>query len=320
MASGTPADDTARVVTVRNTRREARLLGRLFLGAGAALLCGLSAPGQVWIFLTALLASIGAVLTAEARDPEPWGWRLDDTGLHEYLFGGRWHSHDRGALRLGAVRRDAFTIETGQGRVTVPRSLPQAEAMLRRLRTAADQRVTPAAVPPELLAEWLGIAIDEALEAPRDVHRPATLAVLTAILGGEALWLGTSFGVAYALPAFLLLALVLVAQLAQERARLTVTPHGFYRGGRKVGDWADVEAPLHGGAADRVLLRGRTLTLSAEQREPVTRAVTNLLAARRAGAVVSRMADVPDTAVSLAGEPAERLELGLSRAEPPDRR
>jgi hypothetical protein len=237
---------------------------------------------------------------------------VDDDGIREFFLGQppRLHPWET----VGPVQTD------GRGCVISPRLLTQYRLSwsvpgARELLTEIERHRPPepgevTTIEPEQVAEWLGIALDESLvvRAPK-MQRNMMVISCAAVIG--AVMLVVRLGPPYL--AWMCLGQLGLLMLTWQNVlkRFSATPWGL-RQGRKEVAWHDVL----GRSVWHVQTRQGSLYLpGGENSERVVSTIQRILDARRAGAVLPRMTDVPEHALSRADSVEVSAERGISPAE-----
>jgi hypothetical protein len=257
----------------------------------------------LWLGLAVLLP-----LTVLAM---PYGWRLDERGLYELRFLRRPRLIPIESIRHLESDATEIRIETDQGTLCLSHELRGIRSLVAQLRVLRGERevVGGTEVSPEQVAEWLGIEVDGHRVCGLTRASRAARYLLSAL--ALVLLFGPMRGTSNFLPFALLVPVMFWLGWRNDRCTL-VTAHGLLLGDGRFVPWEAVNGvPEHGVVATdygTVLLVGPSVSR-------VAGAIQRIINAREAGAVLPRMTEIPDHAISRAESAEVSAERGISAAE-----
>jgi len=264
------------------------------------------------------LSAVGRFLVgfADRQTRSPIGWQVEPSGLVEIGFSWQ-RRHPWVEVGEPEVFDDALEVDCGG---VVRRFEGRPEDVVALAEAIRGHRVRfgeePTIVAPEQLGDWLGLEPGEALvlESPLVKRLLSAVGWLLLVLGPSLI----SFGeIAWRNPAnyvFGAAALLYFGVYRGRRDRLVVSIDGLRQGRRRY-SWADI-ALLGGHSRWRVLWTpDGMVTLHGPHADRVWEAARQIVAARDTGAVLPRMADVPDHALSRAEADDGSAERGISLSE-----
>jgi hypothetical protein len=182
------------------------------------------------------------------------------------------------------------------------------------LRERVASAPAPAgAIAPEQIAGWLKIGMDDSLSLDKSVWQRVLIGLLFTVWG---VWVAAPAWqrAGWLLPLGSVAWLVWILKVVTGPESLILTPDGIEHFGRRYG-WDEVEGCDQRRAGTFLQLEERAIKLNGPHVERVRHAVEQLLAARAEGALLPRMADVPDHALSRAESIDVAAERGISLSE-----
>ena len=290
--------------------------------AGAAIFVPLVLVAPVQVLLLLGASALTLLLPA-------YGWRVDEDGLHLLRVGVVAPSLRRSTLFpwdcIHGVQLDAreLRIATSDRTIRVSALVPGIREMAAELRSGLglEDQPTKREVTPTLIADWLGIEPEGSLPcSARPMVRFGIVAYLAACaafgvvaavvqpLEPAIRWVVGSFG------AFI----GLTAWLVWRCTSSTVTSHGIQNADRVV-PWSAVNGVERAGVVGWTLWTDHGFVyVWGRNGRYVAQAVEKMLQARQSGAILPRMTDVPDHAISRAESAEVSAERGISPADGED--
>lgn len=290
-------------------------------GVAAVVGAGLLATLSPWAAgLLAAGALLGWPIWRQLRRGERQGWRVDEQGLWELRWDAAgwvrpWDSIEQ---LIDTPEMLAVVVD---GHVLM---LPQAGPAAARLAQALHARLDPPsaaaeALPAESIASWLGIEVDGTLELWVPAQQRRRMIVALAVIGPLILILllrtwrdGVQFAAFWPL-----LILLTWPPVLQPVARATAWG---VRGRRRSASWDEIQQAVP--QMNGWLLKTRDgsiyLPLGPDS-DRVAETVRKVVAARRGGQRLPRLADVPAHAISRAKATDGSAARGISRVKGDDR-
>lgn len=297
----------------RLLNREAVWQGRLIFGL---MLAGLwtSFPGGRDLLLWFVPAAI--VLDLIARIPfrkRLIGYRLDRDGLHVVRYGCRERHFSWDTIQAVDETSNSLVVRTSGGELRISNDLPAAFHLAEQLRRNLGE---PPAEQTELSASqletWLGLAPGEVWTT--GLQPRARFGIGAGLVGAGLVVMlnaGSPFQV-WMLCVALSWVVTLLPQVAQP---LEISAWGVRKGKRFAAAWDDViGSRLTDGECTLRTVHGE-ISFGGAHARAVHDAVQRLLEAKQAGAVLPRLADIPDSAISRAESVEMSAERGISRPE-----
>ena len=271
--------------------------------------------GRPYLPVLTVLLLVGMATVKLLLRGRPYGWKLGDEGLHELRYGRPARLIPWSEIE-GCERTDrALLVRAGQETIRLPFDVPGLRHLAGRIEDKlAGGSAQQDALTPEQVAELMAIGEDEAL--PVGLHVALRLFVAGQMVGGAA-WLlamAPAFGVPYLawtalFPAWMgLHAWDMTRPPSATASGIDWTGHSFV-GWDEVSDWRRVGLAweLKTGLGP-VLIYGR-------HARRVIDGLERLREAAEQGAILPRMTDVPDHAISRAESAEVSAERGISPAE-----
>jgi hypothetical protein len=262
------------------------------------------------------LAAMGEVVYRAVMRGRVKGWRVDDDGVHEVRHGAPEVLHRWAAIQDVSEQSGRIILQSAQGRTTMP-AAPHGPYLLRLVRQGQAQAAGEATVVGQRDVEgWLGLAEGASLVCrPTAMQRLFRLAFLVYLVVW-ATWSFIHLGAVGAILWVSIMPFLFGSEIVRQLRPVEVSAAGVRQGRRWI-PWDHVTATgLLNGMCSLSAITGNVGLLGPHAAR-VHEAVKAMLAARERGAVLPRMGDIPDHAISRAETVDVASERGISRLEEP---